>query len=75
MEGYGLDRFAAGDWALRSVRQQRIGLLLDADLEPELRQRHLQVADGCRATLGIEIDQASPGLPPDVSATASPARS
>ena len=55
VEGYGLDRFAAGDWALRSVRQQRIGLLLDADLEPELRQRHLQVADGCRATLGIEI--------------------
>ena len=55
VEGYGLDRFAAGDWALRSVRQQRIGLLLDAGIEPELRQRHLQVADGCRATLGIEI--------------------
>jgi hypothetical protein len=55
VEGYALDRFAAGDWALRSVRQQRIGLLLDAGIEPELRQRHLQVADGCRATLGIEI--------------------
>ena len=55
VEGYGIDRFAAGDWALRPVRQQRIGLLLDAGIEPELRQRHLQVADGCRATLGIEI--------------------
>ena len=55
VEGYGLDHFAAGDWALRPVRQQRIGLLLDAGLEPELRQRHLQVADACRATLGIEI--------------------
>ena len=55
VEGYGIDRFAAGDWALRPIRQQRIGLLLDADLEPKLRQRHLQVADGCRATLGIEI--------------------
>ena len=55
VEGYGLDRFAAGDWALRPIRQQRIGLLLDAGIEPELRQRHLQVADGCRATLGIEI--------------------
>ena len=32
VEGYGLDRFAAGDWALRSVRQQRIGLLLDAGI-------------------------------------------
>ena len=55
VEGYGLDRFAVGDWALRPVRQQRIGLLLDAGIEPELRQRHLQAADGCRATLGIEI--------------------
>lgn len=55
VEGYGIDRFAAGDWALRPIRQQRIGLLLDAGIEPELRQRHLQVADGCRATLGIEI--------------------
>ena len=55
VEGYGIDRFAAGDWALRPVRQQRIGLLLDAGIEPELRQRHLQVADGCRATLGLEI--------------------
>lgn len=55
VEGYGLDRFAAGDWVLRPVRQQRIGLLLDAGIEPELRQRHLQVADGCRATLGLEI--------------------
>ena len=55
VEGYGIDRFAAGDWALRPIRKQRIGLLLDAGIEPELRQRHLQVADGCRATLGIEI--------------------
>jgi hypothetical protein len=55
VEGYALDRFAAGDWDLQPVRQQRIGLLLDAGIEPELRQRHLQVADGCRATLGLEI--------------------
>ena len=55
VEGYGLDRFAAGDWSLRPVRSQRIGLLLDSGIEPELRQRHLQVADGCRASLGLEI--------------------
>ncbi len=55
VEGYGLDRFAAGDWVLRPVRQQRIGLLLDAGIEPDLRQRHLQVADGCRASLGLTI--------------------
>jgi hypothetical protein len=55
VEGSALDRFAAGELALRPVRRQRIGLLLDAAIEPELRLRQLQVADGCRATLGLEI--------------------
>jgi hypothetical protein len=55
VEGSSLDRFAAAALALRPVRRQRIGLLLDAGIEPELRQRHLQVADGCRASLGLEI--------------------
>ena len=55
VEGYGLDRFASGAWALRPVRSQRIGLLLDAAIEPDLRLRHLQVADGCRATLGLDL--------------------
>ena len=55
VEGYGLDRFAAGDWALRPVRCQRIGLLLDAGIEAELAQRQIQVAEACRATLGLDI--------------------
>ena len=55
VEGFGLDRFAAGDWYLRPVRRQRIGLLLDAGIEAELAQRQIQVADGCRASLGLEI--------------------
>ncbi|MEY3751351.1 MAG: hypothetical protein RLZZ186_1770 [Cyanobacteriota bacterium] len=55
VEGSSLDRFAAGEVLLRPVRQQRVGLLLDAGIEPELRHRHLQVADGCRATLGLDI--------------------
>ncbi|MFM2159080.1 MAG: hypothetical protein RLZZ124_1554 [Cyanobacteriota bacterium] len=55
VEGSSLDRFAAGELQLRPVRLQRIGLLLDAGIEPDLRQRHLQVADGCRATLGLDI--------------------
>jgi len=55
VEGSGLDRFAAGRLALRPVRSQRIGLLFDAGIEPELQRRHLQVADGCRATLGLDI--------------------
>ena len=55
VEGYAIDRFMVGDWRLRSVRGHRIGLLLDAAIEPELRHRHLQVADACRASLGLEI--------------------
>ncbi|MFY8147910.1 MAG: DUF3326 domain-containing protein [Prochlorococcaceae cyanobacterium] len=55
VEGSALDRFACGDLALRPVRRQRLGLLLDAGLEDDLRLRHLQVADACHATLGLEI--------------------
>ncbi|GAB4468734.1 MAG: DUF3326 domain-containing protein [Elainellaceae cyanobacterium] len=55
VEGYGLDQFAAGQWGLRPVRQNRVGLLLDAGIEPELRWRHLQAADAARATLGLSL--------------------
>ncbi|WP_320666966.1 DUF3326 domain-containing protein [Prochlorococcus sp. MIT 1307] len=55
VEGFGLDGFATGEIVLRSVRQQRIGLLLDAGIETELRLRHLQVAEACKASLGLNI--------------------
>nr|WP_283758373.1 DUF3326 domain-containing protein [Roseofilum casamattae] len=55
VEGYALDRFAAGDWGLRPVRSNRISLVFDRAIEDELRQRHLQVADAARATLGLEL--------------------
>ena len=55
VEGWALNRFARGELALAPVRQQRVGLLLDAAIDPELRLRHLQVADACRATLGLSI--------------------
>ncbi|MEM9276580.1 MAG: DUF3326 domain-containing protein [Cyanobacteria bacterium P01_F01_bin.143] len=55
VEGYGLDKFAAGKWGLQPVRQNKVGLLLDAAIEPELRLRHLQAADAVRATLGLEL--------------------
>ena len=56
VEGYGLDRFASSAWGLRPSRNQRIGLLLDAGIESDLMMRHRQVAEGCRATLGLEIN-------------------
>jgi hypothetical protein len=55
VEGYALDQFAAGAWGLRPVHSNRVGLLLDQGIEPELMLRHLQVADAARATLGLNI--------------------
>ncbi|AKG23430.1 DUF3326 domain-containing protein [Calothrix sp. 336/3] len=55
VEGYGLDQFAAGNWGLRPVHYNKLGLILDQAIEPELRLRHLQVADAARATLGLSI--------------------
>lgn len=55
VEGYALDKFASGEWGLQPVRQNRIGIIFDQSIEEELLYRHIQVADGIRATLGIEI--------------------
>lgn len=55
VEGYALDQFAAGNWGLTPVHQNRIGLLLDQAIDPELRLRHIQAADAARATLGLSL--------------------
>ena len=55
VEGFGLDKFAAGEWGLRSVHQNAIGLVIDQGVEDELRWRHLQAADAVRATLGLDV--------------------
>jgi hypothetical protein len=55
VEGYALDKFAAGDWGLAPVRQNRIGIVFDSAIEPEIKVRHLQVADAARATLGLHL--------------------
>ncbi|PSB02184.1 DUF3326 domain-containing protein [Merismopedia glauca] len=55
VEGYALDKFAAGDWGLAPVRQNRVGIVFDSAIEPEIKLRHLQVADAARATLGLHL--------------------
>ncbi|XP_073146608.1 uncharacterized protein [Henckelia pumila] len=55
VEGYALDRFAEGIWALQPVHQNKVGLVLDAGIEDDLRMRHLQVVDATRASLGLPI--------------------
>ena len=56
VEGYSLDRFAKGEIGLRSVKKQKIGIIFDSAIEHELLVSHLQVADACVATLGIDVD-------------------
>ena len=64
VEGYALDEFAAGRWGLRPATQQRVGLLLDSAIEPELR---LRLVDGldyraqCGAQAGARLDSAPRG--------------
>ncbi len=55
VEGYGLDQFAAGDWGLRPVHHNRVGIVLDQGIEPDLRWRQLQAAEATRATLGLNL--------------------
>ena len=55
VEGYGLDCFAKGDWGLERVHQNRVGLILDQAIEPELKARQLQAADATRGTLGLDV--------------------
>jgi len=55
VEGYSLDRFARGEIGLKSVKQNKIGIIFDSDIEHQLFLRHLQVADACVATLGINV--------------------
>ena len=57
VEGYALDQFAAGNWGLCPVHQNKIGLILDRAIEPELQLRQLQAADAARATLGLNLTE------------------
>jgi hypothetical protein len=54
-EGYALDRMAMGDWGLRSVRSNRIGVILDRGMEPDIELRHRQAISAAQATLGLNI--------------------
>lgn len=55
VEGFGIDKFAQGCWGLQPVHQNKIGLILDRGIEPDLRLRNIQAADAARATLGLNL--------------------
>jgi len=55
VEGYSLDRLAKGEIALKRVKKQKIGIIFDSAIDNEILVRHLQVADACVSTLGINV--------------------
>lgn len=55
VEGYGIDKVCRGQWGLQPVRQNKIGVVLDAAIEPVLKLRHQQVMQAAKATLGLDI--------------------
>lgn len=55
VEGFGIDKFAEGCWGLQPIHQNKIGLILDRGIEPDLRLRNIQAADAARATLGLNL--------------------
>jgi len=56
VEGYSLDKFARGEIGLKKIKQQRIGIIFDLSIDNEMLNRHLQVADACISTLGINVE-------------------
>ena len=59
VEGYALDEFSNDRISLLPITKKghKVGLLLDKEIEEDLRIRHLHVADAARATLGLDISQ------------------
>ncbi|WP_041698729.1 DUF3326 domain-containing protein [Thalassoporum mexicanum] len=55
VEGFALDQVAIGNWGLRPRHFNRLGVVLDRAIEPDLALRHRQVIDAAKATLGIDI--------------------
>lgn len=55
VEGYALDRWCLGEWHLRPVHRNRVGVLLDAALDQTQRIHHLNAIEAARWTLGVDI--------------------
>ncbi|MEO1132013.1 MAG: DUF3326 domain-containing protein [Cyanobacteria bacterium J06639_1] len=55
VEGFGLDRFCQGNLQLRPTRANRVGVVFDCAIEPDLRLRHDHAIQAARATLGLDV--------------------
>lgn len=55
VEGYGLDQFFRGHWAIRPVRKNRIGVLLDSGMSSPQEIIHLNTIGAVQTVYGLDI--------------------
>lgn len=55
VEGYGLDQFMQGHWALQAVRNNRIGVVFDAGISNDMLTLHINTINAVRSVYGVDI--------------------
>ncbi|WP_373532290.1 DUF3326 domain-containing protein [Vampirovibrio sp.] len=55
VEGYGLDQFVRGQWALRPAQRQRLGVVMDAGMSDEMRILHINTINAVKSVYGVDI--------------------
>lgn len=55
VEGYGLDQFMQGKWALRAGQRQRIGVVMDAGMPEDMRILHINTINAVKSVYGVDI--------------------
>lgn len=55
VEGYGLDQFMQGRWALRPVRANRLGVVFDAGMDEDMLTLHLNTLNAVQTVYGVDF--------------------
>ncbi|HEY9688253.1 MAG TPA: DUF3326 domain-containing protein [Coleofasciculaceae cyanobacterium] len=55
VEGYGLDQFMQGRWALQPVRKNRIGVVFDAGIPEDMLTLHINTLNAVKSVYGVDI--------------------
>ncbi len=55
VEGYALDQFFQGEWSLTPVRQNRVGILWDSGIAPEMEILHRNAIAAVETVYGVEV--------------------
>lgn len=56
VEGYALDRFFEGRWHLQPIRQNRVGVILDAGIPPDMEMLHRNTIQAVETVYGVAIN-------------------